>query len=68
MIDTGPGMTAELKAQILTPRFTTKGPERKTGLGLVVVRQIVESYGGTVSCRSVLGHGSTFTFDPPLSS
>ena len=64
--DTGPGMSAEVEAQIFTPYFTTKGPERGTGLGLVVVRQIVESYGGTVSCRSVLGQGTTFTFDLPL--
>ncbi len=66
VIDTGPGMTPEVEAQIFTPYFTTKGPERGTGLGLVVVRQIVESYGGAVSCRSVLGQGTTFTFDLPL--
>ncbi len=61
VIDTGSGMSPEVEAQIFTPYFTTKGPERGTGLGLVVVRQIVESYGGTVSCTSVLGEGTTFT-------
>ncbi len=66
VIDTGSGMTPEVEAQIFTPYFTTKGPERGTGLGLVVVRQIVESYGGTVTWSSVLGQGTTFTLSVAL--
>ncbi len=37
-----------------------------TGLGLAIVRSIISAHGGTVSARSVVGKGSTFTFALPL--
>lgn len=37
-----------------------------TGLGLVIVKGIVESHGGMVGVRSTLGAGSTFCFTLPL--
>jgi signal transduction histidine kinase len=37
-----------------------------TGLGLTIVRAIVESHGGSVVCKSVPGEGTTFTVILPL--
>ncbi len=42
--DTGPGIPEEVQARIFEPFFTTKAPG--TGLGLPVVRRIVEGHGG----------------------
>ena len=64
--DTGPGIAPEVLPRILEPFFTTKASEG-TGLGLAVVKEIVESYGGTIAATSTPGGGTTFTFDLPLS-
>jgi len=37
-----------------------------TGLGLSIVKHIIEEHGGTISVQSVLGRGSTFSFEIPL--
>ena len=62
--DTGSGMTPEVLARIFEAFYTTKG-ERGTGLGLPVVRDIVETYGGALTVESTPGTGSLFTFDLP---
>jgi signal transduction histidine kinase len=56
--DNGPGIPAEILPRIFEPFFTTK--QEGTGLGLAIVRQIVEEHGGSVSCQSVPGKGTTF--------
>ena len=61
--DTGGGIAPDVLARIFEPFFTTK-PEG-TGLGLPVVREIVESYGGRLLVASVASEGTTFTFDLP---
>jgi len=63
--DTGNGIPPEVLPRIFEPFFTTR-PEG-TGLGLPVVKEIVESYGGTIDVDSTLGIGTTFRFDLPLS-
>ncbi len=63
--DDGPGMTADALERIFEPYFTTKG-HKGTGLGLTVVRRIVQDYGGDVAVHSRPHHGTTFTFDLPL--
>jgi PAS domain S-box-containing protein len=65
VIDNGPGIPPDQLAKVFEPFFTTKPPERGTGLGLPVAREIVASYGGTLSVTSTVGKGTTFTFDLP---
>jgi signal transduction histidine kinase len=51
-------MAEPVKERIFDPFFSTK--ERGTGLGLAVVHQIVENYGGRVEVWSEPGQGSRF--------
>jgi signal transduction histidine kinase len=56
--DTGRGIPAQQLSQIFRPFYTTRG--NGTGLGLSLVRRIVEEHHGRVEVRSVVGKGSTF--------
>lgn len=56
--DQGPGIAEADRARIFDPYFTTK--PAGTGLGLALVRQAVESLGGTLAVRSQPGHGARF--------
>ena len=63
--DTGPGIPAENLEQIFDPFFTTK--EKGVGLGLSIVKKIVESNGGEITVESEAGKSTTFTISLPLS-
>lgn len=56
--DTGAGINPENLKQIFNPFFTTKSPGKGTGLGLFIVRQIVEKNNGKISVQSELGKGT----------
>jgi signal transduction histidine kinase len=56
--DTGRGIPQQQLPQIFRPFFTTRG--NGTGLGLSLVRRIVEEHHGRIEVTSVLGKGSTF--------
>ena len=64
--DTGVGMSAHVKDRIFEPFFTTKG-ENGNGLGLSIVRRIVQEHGGDVRIESQAGKGSRFILLLPLS-
>jgi two-component system NtrC family sensor kinase len=58
--DTGVGMTPEVMSHIFDPLYTTKDRGQGTGLGLVIVSQIVSEHGGTIEVESELGQGTSF--------
>jgi two-component system sensor histidine kinase/response regulator len=64
--DNGPGLTSEEQARLFTP-FTRLDQVRAKGhgLGLSIVRRIVEKLGGQVGVESEVGRGSVFTFTLP---
>jgi signal transduction histidine kinase len=64
--DTGIGISPECLQKIYDPFFTTKGPDEGEGLGLYIVRQIVEKYAGTISFESELGKGTVCTIQFPV--
>jgi signal transduction histidine kinase len=55
--DDGEGMSRETKAKAFTPFFTTR--EEGTGLGLPLVRRVVEQHRGTIEIKSREGQGTT---------
>lgn len=61
--DTGPGIPPELLDRVFEPYFSTK--PRGVGLGLAIVRQKTQLYGGTVHAESELGKGATFVLKFP---
>ena len=64
--DSGVGIAPETIESIFEPYFTTKRVGEGTGMGLAMVRGVVESYGGTVNVHSQLGKGATFTIYLPI--
>ncbi len=66
--DTGIGIPGDALPWIFEPYRQAHGPRKGTGLGLAVVKGLVEAHGGTVGVRSVLGKGSCFTVTIPKAS
>lgn len=66
--DTGHGIPKELIKSIFDPFFTTKEFGKGTGLGLTVVKGIVEEHQGTIGVESEPGKGTMFTIMLPKSS
>ncbi|MBI5334193.1 MAG: PAS domain S-box protein [Burkholderiales bacterium] len=66
--DTGPGMSEQQQAHLFEP-FNRLGAERSgiegSGIGLVIVRRLLELMGGSIEVDSTVGRGSTFTVRVP---
>lgn len=63
MADNGIGISEENKEKIFEPKFTTK--TSGMGLGLGMVKNIVETYNGSITFTSQPGEGTIFTVTFP---
>ena len=63
--DDGAGMPDEVRARIFEPFFSTKPEGQGSGLGLSIVRGIIESAGGTIAVQTAPGQGTSFTVRLP---
>lgn len=59
IIDNGKGIEDDLKDLVFEPRFTTKSSGM--GLGLPMIKKIIEGYGGSLEFVSKVNEGTTFT-------
>lgn len=64
VIDNGSGIDAQNIPRIFEPKFTTK--TSGMGLGLGIIKNIIENYKGTITFESEIGIGTTFTVTLPL--
>jgi len=62
--DNGTGMPDEIQAHIFEPFYSVSG-SGGTGLGLLIVKNVVEAHGGTIAVASLEGHGTMFTIRIP---
>jgi len=63
--DNGSGISPDHLSQVFEPFFSTKGEGHGTGLGLPIVRNIVEQHRGSIAIESELGEGTTFVLTFP---
>jgi two-component system, OmpR family, sensor histidine kinase KdpD len=69
--DEGPGVATDDLVRIFEPYYrapSTARLERGTGLGLAVVKSLVEAHGGTIRAERAVGHGTRMTFVIPTVS
>jgi len=63
VIDSGRGIAPEDISKVFEPYYSTK--ETGTGLGLAIVKKAVDDHDGTISVKSKVGEGTTFTITLP---
>jgi two-component system sensor histidine kinase PilS (NtrC family) len=64
VVDTGPGISPELKEKVFEPFYSTK--DGGTGLGLATVDRIIYNHKGRIEVDSQLGHGTTVRIHLPF--
>ena len=62
--DTGGGIPADLLPKIFEP-FVTFGKSKGTGLGMAIVKSVVDAHGGSIEVRSKVGVGTTVEITLP---
>ena len=62
--DCGPGIPEEVRQRLFDQFFTTK--EEGLGMGLAIVRSIIETHGGKIEAENVEGRGAMFSFVLPV--
>jgi signal transduction histidine kinase len=67
VLDDGTGIPAEIQERIFDPFFTTKDVGKGTGLGLDIVRRLVERHNGDIEVTSVPGR-TEFTVSLPIAT
>lgn len=66
--DNGCGIEGDVLGQIFEDKFSTKDSVNNFGVGLSIVKQLVESYNGTIAVKSEKNIGTTFTLNIPVAS
>ena len=64
--DSGQGISPEVKEKIFTPFFTTKAAGEGSGLGLDIVKKIIDKHDGKIEVDSEVGKGATFSVWLPM--
>jgi signal transduction histidine kinase len=64
--DEGPGIEPDIIDKIFEPFFTTKKQGEGSGLGLDIVKKIIEKHNGTITVESKLGEGAKFIIKLPV--
>jgi nitrogen fixation/metabolism regulation signal transduction histidine kinase len=62
--DNGKGIPEDLQAKLFTPSFTTKSSGM--GMGLSIVKNIIESFEGHITFKTKVNHGTTFLIEIPV--
>ena len=66
IIDHGVGIPKNLISKIFTPFFTTKAPDKGTGVGLAVSKAIIDSFKGEIRIKSKQGSGTVVSIILPV--
>ncbi len=64
--DSGKGIPAEIADKIFDPFFTSKPEGEGTGLGLDIVKKIIDKHNGSINFESKTGEGTEFTVTLPV--
>jgi signal transduction histidine kinase len=64
--DNGPGFAPHVLPRLFEAFFTTKSPDKGTGLGLTLSRELVEQFGGTLSASNRPEGGARLRIELPV--
>lgn len=64
--DNGTGIPEDIQGKVFEPKFTTKSSGM--GLGLAIIKNMIEGYGGTIYFETILEKGTTFYVKLPITN